>query len=323
MTLRVGLLGAGWAARAVHGPSLRDYRKRRGGITLAAVCDLDPARAAEFAAEFAFQSSYTSVHEMLTEARLDAAVLAVSIPQNAKVARACLEAGLPILVEKPPALSGRAAVGLAETVRNTKGRAMVAFNRRWTPALVRLKELVGQAGPVHSIRCDMRRVRRKDPDFSTTAVHAIDALRFLAGQDYATLRVTYGRCGPSGEAATYHAVGTMTGGAVVRLDVTPMAGMDMEQYAVQAGGRTFVAELALGKVDQRLAVFSDGRRRDITVRTPSASRHDMDGFYQEVAAFLEAVKRGAALPGPTVAETVQSVAVMEMLGKGRSQFRGA
>jgi predicted dehydrogenase len=321
MTLRVGLFGAGWAARTVHGPSLRDYRRRRGGITLAAVCDLNAERAAEVAAEFGFHASYTSVADTLERARLDAAVLAVSIPQNAKVGGACLEAGLPILLEKPPALTRRAVQALAETVKRTRGRAMVAFNRRWTPVLVRLRKLVAAAGPIHSIRCDMRRVRRQDPDFSTTAVHAIDAMRFLTGRDYASLRVAYGHCGPTGQAATIHALGTLDGGAVAQLDVTPMAGMEMEQYTVHAAGRTFVAELGLGKVEQRLTVFADGERREVAVRTPSAARHDMDGFYQEVAAFLEAVKKGGAMPGPTVGQTAQSVAVMAAISKGRSVIR--
>lgn len=320
MTIRVGLFGAGWAARTVHGPSLRDYRKRRGGITLAAVCDVNLSRAREVAEEFGFAESYGSVREALAEGRLGAGVLAVNLAHNAEVGRMCLAAGLPILLEKPPALTRRKAQALAATVAATKGKAMVACNRRWTPVLVRLKELVARAGPIHSIRCDMRRMKRRDPDFSTTAIHAIDGLRFLSGQDFAALGITYGLSGPQGEARTCHAVGTMTGGAVVRLDVTPMAGMEMEQYTVHAGGKTFVAELALGKVEQRLMEFCDAGRRDVPVRTPSAARHDTDGFYQEVAAFLDAVRRGGPLPEPSVADTVQSVAVMEAVGKGRRRF---
>lgn len=321
MAVRVGLFGAGWAARAVHGPSLRDYRRRRGGIVLAGVCDVDAVRADEVRDAFGFERSYASVGDMLAGAGLDAAVVAVSIPQNARVAGACLKAGLPVLLEKPPGLSARRVVALDRAARAARGRAMVAFNRRWTPALVRLRELAAKAGPVHAVRCDMRRVRRTDPDFSTTAVHAVDALRFLAGRDYARLDITYGRCGPRGRATSYHVVGVMDGGIAVGLDVVPMAGMDLERYTVHAGGQTLIADLGHGKRADGLTVLADGKERCVKVKVPSAARHDVGGFYQEVAALLDAVRRGGALPGPTIADTVQSVAVMAALGKGRTRYR--
>jgi myo-inositol 2-dehydrogenase / D-chiro-inositol 1-dehydrogenase len=323
MAIRVGLFGAGWAAAAVHGPSLRDFKRRRGGISLAGICDIDGAKAERLRREFGFQKSYASVDAMLRDADLDAAIVAVSVSQNAPVARACLGARLPVLLEKPPALSVRAVRSLAESVRKARGKVMVAFNRRWTPSLVRLKELLDGAGPADSIRCDMRRVKRNDPDFSTTAIHGIDTVRFLTDRDYEQLTICYGRCGPKGKSASTHIVGTMTGGAVVRFDITPMAGMEMEQYTIHAGGRTLVADLGVGRHMDELSVIAGGKRRDVKVKTPSTARHDMTGFYQEVAAFLEAVKRGGRLPGPTVAESVQSVAVMVALGKGRTRYRTA
>ena len=37
----------------------------------------------------------------------------------------------------------------------------------------------------------MTRVERRDPDFSTTAIHGLDAVRYLAGADYAEARFRY------------------------------------------------------------------------------------------------------------------------------------
>lgn len=292
MTLRIGLFGAGWAARAAHGPSLAAYRRRRGGIVLAAVCDLDAARAEEVRVQFGFMQAYSSVAEALSGGRLDAAVVAVSSPHNADVALACVRVGLPVLLEKPPALTGRQARSLDRTIRRLKGRVSVAFNRRWNPALVRLRELLSVAGPVQTLRADLRRVARSDADFSTTAVHAVDTLRFLAGADFRSLDVIYGRCGPKAEATSFHGLGEMAGGAAVAFDIVPMAGRDQEDYTVTVGGRTFVA-----------------------------AQHDTGGFYQETAAFLDALRRHAPLPGPTVAETVQSVEIMELLGRRGRRYR--
>ena len=320
MPMRIALLGAGWAARAVYGPALADYRKRRGGLTLAAVCDLDAARAAEVRADFGFECAYTSLAELFRHARLDAAIAAVSVPHNAAVAQACLRAGLPTLVEKPPALTARAARDLVRAVRRSRGRLMVAFNRRWAPALVRLKALALEAGPIHGLRGDMCRIKRRDPDFSTTAIHTIDTLRFLTGADYAHLAIEYGRCGPEGQAATYHALGAMTTGAAVAFDVVPMAGLDLERYTVHAGGRTFVAEIGFGKSPDTLVEWSAGRPRNVAFKSPSSARHDAGGFYQELAAFLDAVKKGGPLPRPSAADAVQSVTVMEALARRRARY---
>lgn len=293
MTRRIGLFGAGWAARAVHGPSLAAYRRRRGGIVLAAVCDLDASRAEEVRASFGFERAFSSVDEALADGRLEAAVVAVSERHNAEVALACVRAGLPVLLEKPPALTGRQARSLERTIRRLRGRVSVAFNRRWTPAIVRLRKLIAAAGPVQALRADLRRVARNEADFSTTAVHAVDTLRFLAGADFRSLDVVYGRCGAKGEATSFHGLGEMVGGAVVAFDIVPMAGRDQEDYTVTVGGRTFVA-----------------------------AQHDSGGFYQETAGFLDALRRNVPLPGPTVAETVQSVEIMEFLGRrGRRYLR--
>ena len=42
-----------------------------------------------------------------------------------------------------------------------------------------------RARPLRHVHYEMTRVDRRDPDFSTTAIHGIDAVRFLAGSDYA------------------------------------------------------------------------------------------------------------------------------------------
>ena len=64
----------------------------------------------------------------------------------------------------------------------------VAFNRRYVPLLAELRErirLLPAGATLQHVRYEMVRVNRRDPDFSTTAVHAIDAVRFIAGADFA------------------------------------------------------------------------------------------------------------------------------------------
>jgi len=326
MAIRVGLFGAGWAARTVHGPSLDDYRRKRRGITLAGVCDLDRKKADQVRRALEFEAAWDSPQKMLREARLDAAVVAVSAEANARVARACVRAGVPTLLEKPPAAGRSAIVSLARAVEPPRGRSelvQVAFNRRWTPSLVGLKKIMEKvkARPVRSLACQFRRVARRDPDFSTTAIHAIDTLRFLADADYRSLDVLYGRGGPRGEVTDYRIQGEMTSGAAVQMEFSPMAGVMMERYTVEAGGMTFVAHYCRDEMGTRVQAWSGGKKREFKVRVPGTAMHQTGGFYQQMVAFLDAVRSGGKLPGPTVAESVQTVAVMEALRNRRRQFR--
>lgn len=326
MAIRVGLFGAGWAARTVHGPSLADYvggGRRR--VALAGVCDLNAAKAEEVRAAFGFERAYTSPEAMLREAGLDAAVVAVNVEANAAVARLCVAAGVPTLLEKPPALTRRAVEALARDVRPKRGGrelVQVAFNRHWTPSVVALKRAVetSAGGPIRYLSCLVRRPNRRDPDFTTTAIHAIDALRFVAGADYERLDMAYSPGGPAGEVTDYRLQGRMLGGATVQMEFSPMAGQMLERYTVQAGGKSFVAHYARDESGSRIEIWADEKMRIVNVRLPGLLPYQLGGFDRQMAAFLDAVRRGGSLPGPTVAETVQTIAVMEALRGRRARF---
>ncbi|MBN2583353.1 MAG: Gfo/Idh/MocA family oxidoreductase [Planctomycetes bacterium] len=326
MAIRVGLFGAGWAARTAHGPSLADYMGRKGhGIVLAGVCDLDAAKADEVRAMFGFERAWDSPRAMIREGKLDTAVVAVHVDANAKVARLCVDAGLPTLLEKPPALSRRAVEALAWSVRPKRGGrelVQVAFNRHWTPSVLALKQAIEKSakGPIRFLSCQFRRAARRDPDFSTTAIHAIDALRFLAGSDYARLDLIYSPGGPAGEVTDYRLQGEMACGATVQMEFSPMAGHMLERYTVQAGGKSFLAHYARDESGSRIEIWSGDKMQAMKVRLPGLALHQLGGFDLQIAAFLDAVRKGGKLPGPTVGETVQTIAVMEALRQRRRRF---
>ena len=325
MAIRVGLFGAGWAARTVHGPSLEDYRRKRRGIVLAGICDLDRKKAEEVRRALKFEEAWDSPQKMLREARLDAAVVAVSAEANAKVAMLCVNAGLPTLLEKPPALRRRGAEALAWSVRPRRGKrelVQVAFNRRWTPSVVALKRAIvrNAKGPIRFLSCRFRRVARRDVDFTMTAIHGIDALRFLADDDYQRLDLVYSPGGPAGRVTDYRFQGEMVGGATVQLEFSPMAGQMLERYTVEAGGKTLVAHYAGDESGARIEIWSGGKRRAVKVPLPGLALHQTGGFDRQMAAFLNAVRSGGPLPGPTVRESVQTVALMEALRQRRRRF---
>lgn len=144
--INVGLIGAGYIA-GWHAAALRLVP----GVRLAAVCDLS-ASAAEGLADAHGARAFTDLDAMIASGVVEAVHILTPPDSHAALARKCLAAGLHVLVEKPVALSGEEAAGLAEAAR-AAGRLFAAgHNFLGLPAYRRLKRLVagGELGRISS-----------------------------------------------------------------------------------------------------------------------------------------------------------------------------
>lgn len=126
--LKLGLVGCGRLAEAGYVPALA----RAAGAEVVAVADPDVSRAETVGAALgiAGEHRFAGVESMLTSQRaaLEAVLVASPVATHAEVAARVAAAGLPALVEKPPAedASGaRALAGLDPAPR-------IAFNRRFS-----------------------------------------------------------------------------------------------------------------------------------------------------------------------------------------------
>jgi predicted dehydrogenase len=126
-TLRVGLVGCGAFARF----SLARYRGLPG-VTIVAVADVDPAAADRAAAELA--AAPRSPESVLTAPDVDLVYIATPPALHYRQARAALEAGRHVLVEKP----------LATTVADAEALAALAARR----GLVCVANLVERYNPL-------------------------------------------------------------------------------------------------------------------------------------------------------------------------------
>jgi predicted dehydrogenase len=93
---RIGLVGAGWWATAVHLPALMANECAE----VVGVCDLDAQRAHEVAGQYGLSVAVTSV-EALLAAGLDGLVVATPHDAHYAPAAAAISAGVDVLVEKP------------------------------------------------------------------------------------------------------------------------------------------------------------------------------------------------------------------------------
>lgn len=146
----IGLVGCGKLAEVGYVPALA-----ASDVRLVAVADPDPARRDLVATTAAAAAggrddepvaAFPNAAALLDEAaaEIDGLVLASPAATHVTDARLAAEAGVPILVEKPPAAD---AAGTAELVA-LGSPVWVAFNRRFDPGAQAVRELVPTQGPV-------------------------------------------------------------------------------------------------------------------------------------------------------------------------------
>ncbi|MBK8101471.1 MAG: Gfo/Idh/MocA family oxidoreductase [Planctomycetes bacterium] len=133
--LRIAIVGTGFIAD-VHMQVLRTLPR----VRVAAVCDTLPGRAERFARRHGIARAFTELAGMLATDGIDVVHVAVPPAAHVAVARACLQAGCHVFVEKPLALQEPELVELQAIAATTGRRLGVNHNQTFHPALLRLKD---------------------------------------------------------------------------------------------------------------------------------------------------------------------------------------
>jgi predicted dehydrogenase len=144
--LHIAVVGLGGIAQSVHLPLIA---RRWDLFTLVAVADLSPARTATIGARYGLplRNQYRTVEEVLSAVAdgltLDGVILATSGSHGADL-RALTAAGLPVLCEKPVAVSTAEIDSIErEDCREGRGpepRVLVGYMKEYDPATTRARE---------------------------------------------------------------------------------------------------------------------------------------------------------------------------------------
>jgi predicted dehydrogenase len=146
--LRVGLLGYGIAGRVFHAPLIA----ASPDLALAAVVTTSAARRAQVRAEHPDAAALEHADRLWERAGdLDLVVVATPNRHHAAHALAALDAGLPVVVDKPLAPTAAQAQLLIEAARRRRLPLTVFQNRRWDGDFLTVRRLVrdGALGTVH------------------------------------------------------------------------------------------------------------------------------------------------------------------------------
>ncbi len=182
--LRVGLVGLGY-----WGPNYaRLLDGHMDGVRLAACADLQTERLARLSRIHPGATMYEGHQPMLDAGGLDAVIVATGASAHRRIVEDCLNAGLPVLVEKPIANTSVDAESMRQTAERTGVLLMVGHTFLFNPAVRHVKHLLdsGELGRPQYLsfrRTGLGPIRQDVNALWDLAPHDLSMLRYWLGGD--------------------------------------------------------------------------------------------------------------------------------------------
>ncbi len=200
-TAHIGIIGTGGMGGR-HAVNLND---EVAAANVAAIMDVDAARASEVAAMCGGAAVYTDAEQLIAAAEVDAVLIAAPDRFHAELARACVAAGKPVLCEKPLATRGEDARAVVDAeVAGGKRLVQVGFMRQFDPAHIAVKQVSdsgsqGKALVFRSVHINPAKdlVRSIEELITNSAIHDIHSARWMMGEEIARVHTAHIPCSPS------------------------------------------------------------------------------------------------------------------------------
>ena len=273
--LRTAIVGAGFI-----GPHHIDAVRRGGYADVAVLVDRDPDRGPVTARSLGVPHAVTDIDAVLGDSSIDVVHICTPNHTHVDLARAVMEAGKHVVVEKPMATDRAGAAALLEVAQRTHRHAAVALTYRGYPMVRRARELIrsGHLGRLRLVHGGYLQDWLSDASdynwrldsaaggtsraFADIGTHWFDTVEFMAGArvtalmaDLATLIPVRHR--PLRSAAAFSA--GSGGTEAVRID-TEDAATILLRFEDGARGAVIVSQV------------SPGHKNDLTVHLSGSER---------------------------------------------------
>jgi predicted dehydrogenase len=162
MTLRVGIAGYGLAGRYFHAPLLKGC-----GFEVVAIQTSNEERKQHALSDFPDTTVVVTIEELVSK-DLDLVVVASANLVHAKHAIAAINAGIPVVVDKPMGRTFAETELIVEAAKKASVGLSTYFNRRWDSDALTIKKVLasGVLGEVHRIDSRFERFR---PELNATS----------------------------------------------------------------------------------------------------------------------------------------------------------
>lgn len=249
------LVGVGGFGTGVLVPQMERYKEF---FFLRGVVSRDAVRGGNYARQNRIEILSSNLSSALTRPELDLFVIATRHHEHAEQVAQCLEAGRSVFVEKPLALSWDQLDRVASAYECAERKfVMVGFNRRFSPAIQKLREIVGtRRGPLvmaYRLHAGYLALDHwvQGPEGGGRnlgeACHMYDTMRFLAGASVDAITAMSVRPGDAAHSKNDNFVATLNyaEGSIGTLTYTalgPKSGLGKERLEVFCDGEAFLLD---------------------------------------------------------------------------------
>src|SRR6478672_3600356 len=185
--LRIAVLGAGRIGK-IHAANVAADRR----VKLVAVADPYKDAVEALAADLGCDASL-DCKSVVDREDVDAIIVGTPTDTHIDLTLQAVRLGKPVLCEKPIDLDMDRALAAVEEIERLNGRVMLAFNRRFDPDAMRLKQAIdeGEVGDVRQVIITSRDpglapreyLRHSGGIFRDMTIHDFDTARWLLGED--------------------------------------------------------------------------------------------------------------------------------------------
>jgi len=290
--VKVGFIGAGGLANAVHYPSLAEF----DDVEIAAISDLDDGRLISTAEKYKVERTYKDYKKMIQEVDLDAVYVIMPPHHLFDLVIHCLNSKRNVFIEKPPGVTAEQTRNMALTAEKNGCLTMTGFNRRFIPIMVEAKRIVKERGEI--LQCVATFYKNSigaGPYYAGAidiltcdAVHAVDSLRWMGGEVKSVasdIRSIYAEYDNS-----FNALLKYESGATGVLLTNWVVGKRVHTFEMHAKGIS-----AFVNGDDSALIYSDNKEEPIVLNAKefagSSENYKYYGFYGESRHFIDCIKQ--------------------------------
>lgn len=256
--LRIAVVGAGY-----WGPNVARNFQASPSWELAAICDLDRDRARTLAERLGGVRTESDLAVILEDPAVDAVAVATPARSHHAISLAALRAGKHVVVEKPLAHSRAAAQEMVQEARTRDLVLMADHTYCYTPAVLRMRELIG-AGElgeilfIDSVRINLGLVQPDVDVLWDLAPHDLSIVDFILPGGLNPASVAAQGADPlgAGKACIGYLTMPLAGGGIVHVHVNWLSPTKIRRMVVGGTRKTLVWDDL--NPQQRLSVYDRG-----------------------------------------------------------------
>src|SRR5580765_8078121 len=180
--IKVGVVGCGY-----WGPTLVRNLRQSSDCHLKILCDVSEQRLSHMRRLYQDLNTTTNFQDLLNDKELDAIAIATPVRFHFEMAKACLEAGKHVFIEKPIARTEAEAAELVSLAERKGLVIMVGHTFLFSPAVRRMKEIIdaGDIGKVQYVSARRLNLGLFQKDINVAwdlAPHDISIILHLLGE---------------------------------------------------------------------------------------------------------------------------------------------